>query len=103
MARNGYAMSVPPQGGAAAFAYSSRHMKHKSGDNWPIDRGQNREEAARADIVFVERRPAPRAERLREEIPGKYEHRNITGGIGHNLPPEAPQAFAEAVIDVAKF
>ena len=24
----GYAMSVPPQGGAAALAYSSRHMKH---------------------------------------------------------------------------
>ncbi|WP_433705892.1 alpha/beta fold hydrolase [Paraburkholderia sacchari] len=31
---------------------------------------------------------------------GKYEHRNITGGIGHNLPQEAPQAFAQAVIDV---
>ncbi|MGB8135495.1 MAG: alpha/beta hydrolase [Pseudolabrys sp.] len=34
---------------------------------------------------------------------GKYEHRTLTGGIGHNLPQEAPQAFAEAVIDVAKF
>jgi hypothetical protein len=34
---------------------------------------------------------------------GKYEHRLIAGGIGHNLPQEAPQAFAEAVIDVAKF
>ena len=33
---------------------------------------------------------------------GKYEHRTITGGIGHNLPQEAPQAFAEAVIDVTK-
>lgn len=33
---------------------------------------------------------------------GKYEHRTITGGIGHNLPQEAPQAFAEAVVDVAK-
>ena len=33
---------------------------------------------------------------------GKYSHRNITGGIGHNLPQEAPQAFAEAVIDVTK-
>jgi hypothetical protein len=38
-----------------------------------------------------------------KKFSGKYEHRNITGGIGHNLPPEAPQAFAEAVIDVAKF
>ena len=30
---------------------------------------------------------------------GKYEHRVIEGGIGHNLPQEAPQAFAEAIID----
>jgi pimeloyl-ACP methyl ester carboxylesterase len=33
---------------------------------------------------------------------GKYSHRNITGGIGHNLPQEAPQAFAEAVIEIAE-
>ncbi|GLR84265.1 alpha/beta fold hydrolase [Bradyrhizobium iriomotense] len=31
---------------------------------------------------------------------GKYSHRTIKGGIGHNLPQEAPQAFAEAVVDV---
>jgi pimeloyl-ACP methyl ester carboxylesterase len=30
---------------------------------------------------------------------GKYSHRTITGGIGHNLPQEAPMAFAEAVIE----
>jgi pimeloyl-ACP methyl ester carboxylesterase len=34
---------------------------------------------------------------------GKYEHRVITGGIGHNLPQEAPQAFAKAIVDVAGF
>jgi pimeloyl-ACP methyl ester carboxylesterase len=34
---------------------------------------------------------------------GKYEHRTITGGIGHNLPQEAPEAFAKAVIDVGAF
>ncbi len=34
---------------------------------------------------------------------GRYEHRLITGGIGHNLPQEAPEAFAQAVLDVAKF
>lgn len=34
---------------------------------------------------------------------GKYAHRNISGGIGHNLPQEAPQAFAQAVIDVDGF
>jgi pimeloyl-ACP methyl ester carboxylesterase len=33
---------------------------------------------------------------------GKYAHRLIKGGIGHNLPQEAPRAFAEAVIEVAK-
>jgi pimeloyl-ACP methyl ester carboxylesterase len=31
---------------------------------------------------------------------GKYTHRLITGGVGHNLPQEAPQAFADAIIDV---
>jgi pimeloyl-ACP methyl ester carboxylesterase len=31
---------------------------------------------------------------------GPYEHRTIEGGIGHNLPQEAPEAFAKAVIDV---
>ena len=33
---------------------------------------------------------------------GKYEHRTLTGGIGHNLPQEAPEAFSQAVIDVDK-
>jgi pimeloyl-ACP methyl ester carboxylesterase len=37
-----------------------------------------------------------------KKFSGKYEHRTITGGIGHNLPQEAPQAFAQAVIDVAQ-
>jgi pimeloyl-ACP methyl ester carboxylesterase len=34
---------------------------------------------------------------------GKYKHRTLTGGIGHNLPQEAPKAFADAVIEVASF
>jgi pimeloyl-ACP methyl ester carboxylesterase len=33
---------------------------------------------------------------------GTYAHRTITGGIGHNLPQEAPQAFAQAVMDVSR-
>lgn len=37
-----------------------------------------------------------------KKFTGKYEHRNITGGIGHNLPQEAPQAFAEAIVDVGR-
>jgi pimeloyl-ACP methyl ester carboxylesterase len=38
----------------------------------------------------------------RKMFSGKYENRVITGGIGHNLPQEAPQAFAQAIIDVAE-
>jgi pimeloyl-ACP methyl ester carboxylesterase len=37
----------------------------------------------------------------RKKFSGNYEYRVIRGGIGHNLPQEAPQAFAQAVIDVA--
>jgi pimeloyl-ACP methyl ester carboxylesterase len=32
---------------------------------------------------------------------GRHEHRTITGGIGHNLPQEAPAAFVQAIVDVA--
>jgi pimeloyl-ACP methyl ester carboxylesterase len=39
----------------------------------------------------------------RNKFSGKYEYRLITGGVGHNLPQEAPQAFAQAVIDVDAF
>ncbi|WP_454629160.1 alpha/beta fold hydrolase [Bradyrhizobium cenepequi] len=45
--------------------------------------------------------PHPEPGAYAKKFTGKYEHRLITGGIGHNLPQEAPQAFAEAVIDVA--
>jgi pimeloyl-ACP methyl ester carboxylesterase len=43
--------------------------------------------------------PPPAAYRAR--FTGAYEHRTISGGIGHNLPQEAPRDFAQAVIDVA--
>jgi pimeloyl-ACP methyl ester carboxylesterase len=39
----------------------------------------------------------------RNKFSGKYEYRLITGGVGHNMPQEAPQAFAQAVIDVHAF
>jgi pimeloyl-ACP methyl ester carboxylesterase len=38
-----------------------------------------------------------------KQFSGRHAHRMITGGIGHNLPQEAPQAFAKAVIDVDSF
>jgi hypothetical protein len=34
-----------------------------------------------------------------KKFSGKYAHRTIKGGIGHNLPQEAPRDFAEAIID----
>jgi pimeloyl-ACP methyl ester carboxylesterase len=43
--------------------------------------------------------PHPDASAYAGKFTGKYEHRVIEGGIGHNLPQEAPQAFAQAVID----
>jgi pimeloyl-ACP methyl ester carboxylesterase len=46
--------------------------------------------------------PHPEPSAYAKKFSGKYEHRLITGGIGHNLPQEAPQAFAEAVVDVAE-
>ena len=42
----------------------------------------------------------PDSAAYRNKFSGKYEYRLITGGVGHNLPQEAPQAFAQAVIDL---
>ena len=44
--------------------------------------------------------PHPEPAAYAKMFSGKYSHRTIKGGIGHNLPQEAPQAFAEAVVDV---
>jgi pimeloyl-ACP methyl ester carboxylesterase len=43
--------------------------------------------------------PHPEASAYAGKFTGKYAHRVITGGIGHNLPQEAPQAFAQAILD----
>lgn len=47
--------------------------------------------------------PHPEPSAYAKMFSGKYEHRLIKGGIGHNLPQEAPTEFAQAVIDVASF
>jgi pimeloyl-ACP methyl ester carboxylesterase len=44
--------------------------------------------------------PHPDPGSYANKFSGKYEHRTITGGIGHNLPQEAPRAFAKAIVDV---
>jgi pimeloyl-ACP methyl ester carboxylesterase len=44
--------------------------------------------------------PYPDPTSYAKKFSGKYAHRLIRGGVGHNLPQEAPQAFAEAVLEV---
>ena len=46
--------------------------------------------------------PHPDASSYAKKFTGKYAHRLIGGGVGHNLPQEAPRAFAEAIIEVAE-
>jgi pimeloyl-ACP methyl ester carboxylesterase len=47
--------------------------------------------------------PHPPSSAYAAKFAGKYEHRTITGRVGHNLPQEAPQAFAQAIVDVDGF
>ncbi|KWU52760.1 alpha/beta fold hydrolase [Pseudomonas palleroniana] len=43
--------------------------------------------------------PHPQPEDYAKRFTGKYQFRQVNGGIGHNLPQEAPEAFARAVVD----
>jgi pimeloyl-ACP methyl ester carboxylesterase len=47
--------------------------------------------------------PHPDPSAYAKKFSGKYASRGISGGIGHNLPQEAPKDFAQAIIDVAAF
>jgi pimeloyl-ACP methyl ester carboxylesterase len=47
--------------------------------------------------------PHPEPAAYAKKFTGKYAHRTVDGGVGHNLPQEAPQAFAQAVIDADGF
>jgi pimeloyl-ACP methyl ester carboxylesterase len=47
--------------------------------------------------------PHPPAAAYAKKFTGKYAHRDIGGGVGHNLPQEAPQDFAQAIVDVDRF
>ncbi|WP_199030700.1 alpha/beta fold hydrolase [Ralstonia sp. ASV6] len=46
--------------------------------------------------------PHPEPAAYAKKFTGKYQHRNIGGGIGHNLPQEAPKAFVQAMLDVVR-
>lgn len=47
--------------------------------------------------------PHPDPSVYARKFTGKYQHRTVGGGVGHNLPQEAPQAFAKAIIDADRF
>jgi len=47
--------------------------------------------------------PHPDAGAYAKMFAGKYQHRIVKGGVGHNLPQESPQAFAQAVVDADRF
>ena len=47
--------------------------------------------------------PHPDASSYAKKFSGKYAHRIIKGGVGHNLPQEAPQDFAKAVVEVGDY
>jgi pimeloyl-ACP methyl ester carboxylesterase len=47
--------------------------------------------------------PHPEPLAYASKFTSRYEHRTLSGGTGHNPPQEAPEAFAQAVIDVAAF
>ena len=41
--------------------------------------------------------PHPEPSAYAAKFSGLYSHRTIEGGIGHNLPQEAPAAFVDAI------
>jgi hypothetical protein len=45
--------------------------------------------------------PHPEPSSYTNKFTGRYAHRHIEGGIGHNLPQEDPKTFVEAIIDVS--
>ena len=47
--------------------------------------------------------PHPKPGAYAKKFSGKYRERTIPGGVGHNLPQEAPEVFARAVVDDDKF
>lgn len=47
--------------------------------------------------------PHPPPSSYAKRFTGPYAHRDVKGGIGHNLPQEAPEAFAQAIKDVDRY
>lgn len=47
--------------------------------------------------------PHPKPANYAAKFSGKYKHYTLTGGIGHNLPQESPQAFADAIVEATQW
>jgi len=58
---------------------------------------------SRKPVVLIHGAPHPDVSSYAKKFSGKYAHRIINGGVGHNLPQEAPQDFAGAIIEVAGY
>ena len=46
--------------------------------------------------------PHPEPSAYATKFSGPYSHRTIAGGVGHNLPQEAPEAFADAIRELGR-
>jgi hypothetical protein len=46
--------------------------------------------------------PHPEPSAYAGKFTGWYQHRHIEGGIGHNLPQEAPGPFVQAIVDLSR-
>jgi hypothetical protein len=44
--------------------------------------------------------PHPEPSGYAAKFSGKYTHRTVAGGVGHNLPQEAPEVFVDAIVEV---
>ena len=53
----------------------------------------------RTSQTYADGAPHPDPSAYAAKFSGTYEHRTITGGVGHDLPQEAPEAFADAILD----
>ena len=47
--------------------------------------------------------PHPDPSSYAEKFSGPYSHQTVDGGTGHNIPQEAPKAFADAIVDVNRY
>ena len=104
-----------PRRWTTLITWRSRSRTTAGGSVWPRARLGTTTSSGSSRKVPTSRSPRSRSKATRtarripsrmptrSEVHGSYAHRTITGGIGHNLPQEAPEAFAEAVVDVDAF